>query len=482
MPTIRTIKIHPAIGVARLGNSSSKFFIGPEIPGVRRRPNGGYRDAQGRIKRQAARFRLYGYDKNGKVVGEITAKEAKITWTVHLANTKAAWRKFEGLNSHSDWRNLGVPDRLRLMIDPGPRSLTGSHQAAKFDSGQFLGTTVPLGEIRTDKKGRLLVLGGFGNSSSPVGAPLTTYANNDGWHDDVSDGPVTAAVTFKGKKDTFQAMGAWLIVAAPKFAPPMDSPITLYDVLLQLAVDKLGHKVPKRPSFTRDIYPILQRAIRMKWLTAAAASAHRTFSTVIPPPGPSIGRKLIFNRLKNPNGPGGANMPKIWSDRYPKPETQPLTKVQYAAMKKWQDGKFYNDWFRLRKGTRRVTPSGLDRAALEACVGGAFFPGIEGSWFLRDKYIYVEPFRLAHSGMKAGDVTKQMAVPWQADFFDCSFEDSKAWWPAQRPDDVYPETGGPQLPWTRDLVQSYADMVKNWHRLGFIVKKGSRFVETERRS
>ena len=62
MAAIQTVKIHPAIGVARLGNSPTKFFIGPELPGRQKPPVGGYKDAQGRVKRQAARFRLFGYD------------------------------------------------------------------------------------------------------------------------------------------------------------------------------------------------------------------------------------------------------------------------------------------------------------------------------------------------------------------------------------------------------------------------------------
>ena len=37
----------------------------------------------------------------------------------------------------------------------------------------------------------------------------TTFANNDGWHDDVSDGPVHATVKIDGK--TFDADGAWVL-------------------------------------------------------------------------------------------------------------------------------------------------------------------------------------------------------------------------------------------------------------------------------
>ena len=144
-------------------------------------------------------------------------------------------------------------------------------------------------------------------------------------------------------------------------------------------------------------------------------------------------------------------------------------------------GNFIDDWIGVPEGSAGVTPNGLDRAALEPCVGGAFHPGIEASWLLRDVYQFDEPFRLSHSGVEAGDVTKQMAVPWQADFYDCSQEGELAWWPAQRPDDVFVTGRASQVSWTRKLVGSHSAMVKNWHKLGFVVKKGSRYLETERK-
>jgi len=200
MAKIATIKIHPAIGIARVGNSPTEYFVGPEKPGVHTPPPGGYRDAQGRIKRQAARFRLFGYDTKGKLIGEVTAKDADITWKVSLANKKAEWIKFQGRKSITNTslrRNPTVTDRNSLIINPAPRSLSGSNQAASFDTGKFLGVSVPLGDMRTEKDGRLLVLGGFGKSASPAHMLLSEFANNDGWYDDVSDGPVTASVKFK---------------------------------------------------------------------------------------------------------------------------------------------------------------------------------------------------------------------------------------------------------------------------------------------
>jgi len=481
------MKIHPSIGIARVGNSPAEFFVGPERPGAHLRPRGGYKDAQGRIKRQAARFRLFGYDTKGDLVKEITARDASITWTVHLANSKAAGKQFDGLNPNAPLRNAAIADRKSLIIDPGPRAVTGPHSAASFDTGTFLGDVVPLGDIRTDGQARLLVLGGFGHSASPTNAPLTTFANNDGWHDDVSDGPVSATVTLKSGGQTFNAVGAWVICPPPKFAPPIDSVITLYDVLLQVAVDKLGLNLPALPSFTNNIYPLLQRAINVGWVSGMVSTqhAHKTLSAVIPPPGSKSARKAIFNKLRDPSLPpnqdfGDADMPMIWSDYYHDGKNQPLTRIQYEHMSAWKAGKFINDWFGPPKPAKGITPHGLDRAALETCVGAAFYPGIEASWLLRDVYAFSEPFRLDATTLKPGDITKQMAEPWQADFYDCAQDDELAWWPAQRPDDVFPAGGGAQVQWVRKHVNSGSDMVKNWYKLGFVVKKGSKYLETER--
>src|SRR5262249_33668078 len=151
-------------------------------------------------------------------------------------------------------------------------------------------------------------------------------------------------------------------------------------------------------------------------------------------------RKAIFDKLRDPSVPynqdfGDSDMPMIWSDYYTDGKTEPLTRIQYANMKQWRDGRFINDWGSTAPELV-ITPEGLDRAALEVCVGGAFYPGIEASWLLRDKYTFSEPFRLDQTSLEAGDITGQMAVPWQADFFDCAQDGDLAWWPAQRPDDV----------------------------------------------
>ena len=57
-------KIFPALGVARVGNSTEPdgYFIGPEVPGVVPDNGGSYKDPRGRVKPQAARFRVYAFD------------------------------------------------------------------------------------------------------------------------------------------------------------------------------------------------------------------------------------------------------------------------------------------------------------------------------------------------------------------------------------------------------------------------------------
>src|SRR5713101_1604664 len=136
-------RIHPAIGVMRVGNADpDTFFIGPELPGLR--PTG---DASvgtkvptfkvgGLLKPQAARFRIWEYvEKNAKLEPsrEITLDEKdciQIVWRVHLANRKASFFKFQYLQSEETGpppprRNAGVSARRNLEIDPLARQIGG---------------------------------------------------------------------------------------------------------------------------------------------------------------------------------------------------------------------------------------------------------------------------------------------------------------------------------------------------------------------
>lgn len=89
-------RIYPSIGIARVGNSPEEYFFGPEVPGPHPEDPGNFRDGQGRIKRQAARFRVYGFNREGEVVREVTDDvDTEIRWTVQVANKKSAWFDFD---------------------------------------------------------------------------------------------------------------------------------------------------------------------------------------------------------------------------------------------------------------------------------------------------------------------------------------------------------------------------------------------------
>jgi hypothetical protein len=63
-------------------------------------PEFGFKDDKGRIKPQAARFRIYGYDVNGKNWVEIKpGGGVTIKWTVKLANKKASHMGFFGIKN-----------------------------------------------------------------------------------------------------------------------------------------------------------------------------------------------------------------------------------------------------------------------------------------------------------------------------------------------------------------------------------------------
>src|SRR5215467_2267011 len=80
--------IHPSIGIARIGNSQGGYFLAPEVVDPPPAPHGFYRDPHGALKRQAAKFRVYGCNKAGQVVAELTQANSNISWAVHLVNQK----------------------------------------------------------------------------------------------------------------------------------------------------------------------------------------------------------------------------------------------------------------------------------------------------------------------------------------------------------------------------------------------------------
>jgi hypothetical protein len=508
----RTARIHPAIGIARLGNSEDPdgFFLGPERPLDTTPPPGGYRDANKRLKRQGARFRIFLDNEDGST-RELTLDDADIVWTVEVANSKAAGERFHGAaEASTGLRNARFVPRTLLTLNAPATHVSGRNQSADIvNQTPFMNVPLPvvLATARTDADGRLIVVGGFGKAGSPTGVPLNSpgsnFANHDGWFDDTCDGRITATVTMHDGSSSPIVKAAWVISAPPKFAPTVLPVVTMYDTLRQIAIDRRVMPSPFadpsfKPSFTHDVYPILARAIAVRWLYAPngdqspVAVFHNRLTTI-----PPVARDQIFAKLRKPaatpleSGTGTGNMPRMWSDLYPNGKNGTLTPLQYQVMQAWKDNQVIDDWQGIPGPVDAITPEGLDRAALEPCVGGAFYPGIEASWHLRDRLPFIEPFRLDAAAVNPGDVTAQMSLPWQSDFLDCAVESGNigqelTWWPAQRPIDVRQTPSGPPITWARAFDGSSesdlgpGEMVVDWWRLGHVLPVGDALLEHER--
>lgn len=728
-----TYKIHPGIGIARLGNSDSEFYLAPETPaglpqacddygnpryeadGIKPLLVRTFKDAQGRIKRQAARFQVFVYDDESpdgrplkigdKVEGAGNhGRLVDIQWRVYVANKKAAWFKFNATDGEHGYldghprRNADITGaaRSRLIIDPGPRIVNATdRRKAAFDrsgGGSYAATFPPptlqpysidtLGEMMTDDDGRLLVLGGHGRSGSEKHGPgephIDNYANNDGWYDDVSDGPVMARLVMysdqvQQRRYIDVEYPAWVIVGYPRFAPEILDIVTmdelLYDLFLQqFALDtglygrlnsfdhpdkvdtgdeatlrqwrdsRLTWNRAFKPWFYRDIWPILYRPDQFSWLCDVLQQSNFPHSqdtrglfdpkTLGQPPKavdepdveearkrmaqrrmPSTGlaagngaasaavwrdgegrcildefranRQYLFGLLRLPGEENEFKledevssrlhnlplMPLLCGDN-PLTNTAPskflrLTEYQLFILKQWADGHFVNEldagWIKAAPNipypsTPPRTGLELDRGVLSNALGGAFCPGGEASWIMRNPSIYREPYRIKadlsvagfletpaqanrslrlnrdafdieqdytfnvtdslsqdndlDSGLQPGDITKYMALPWQADFNECTSnpidvtyadwnriapdvdndtrlkEDQKVWvtlwWPAHRPLQFFELVGIDDnglntqwVTWSKGIPQTPQGdlkMVSEWCNLPFIIR------------
>jgi len=506
--TIVRAAIYPAIGIARIGNSESEYFLAPEVADPPPEAAGFYRDPTGALKRQAVRFRVYGLNAAGTPIAELTAENSEIRWTVYLANKKSAWYQFqialdipEADSAPPSWlRNMRISDRASLIIDPGARHIVGRNAGSgpdhTFDTGKFLGTSVYLGELRTDAQGRLIVLGGRGKSASYNGARAVTFANNEGWYDDTSDGPVTAEVIYAGQR--LETDPAWVVVAPPNYAPQQKSVRTMWDVMRDVAIS--AGMLPKqvRPSFERDIRPIFERLAKLQWVNAGFAAAFgwgaaNDFSS--PEQLEKLARNtdataemrhVVANQFRVFERDAWSPVPWPWvygdAMNIPPPETPrqnaTLTPTQLAMLQQWSAGDFDDDYVPDRITPRRIEdvplaeqPDMLDRASLEFCLADAFHPGCEMTWPMRTAGLYMAPFRLLHAppgwiepdygpmlgtdllklpngpllgGQLPGGITRWMAVPWQTDTASCRSGYLKSYdpylptfWPARVPNQVF---------------------------------------------
>lgn len=494
--------IYPGIGVARVGNSlenGNDFFDGPEVDSQLYLKSKKSRDNHGALKRQAQRFRIYGKTKSGKTV-ELTSENAEIEWTVILANKKASWYRFDTAMDLTEvaeaqmklpLRNPSVAARESLVIRPAPKSISGKSKSGapyKFDEAQFMGIPVNLGELRTDEKGRLRVLGGLGKAGTPDPSKYPifnesetqTFNNADGWYDDTSDGPVHATVKIAGSE--IPVTSSWVIVTPPNYAPDIIGFRTLYDLMLNLYIDKKPEWLSKEigyieaTSFTKHIMPLFKRLANLQWVNQGFSDSFSFLSSfnfesvdVLKKLSSTDSvlkseREKIFNLFRIPGMDKNKSKhfslwPMLYGDTYGSFEDSDqanffVANTQLKHLKNWLNGNFVNDFdvhFQPAQTLDDVPlenqPAMLTKAALDFCLADAFHPGCEVTWPLRHITTYSAPFRIneksggntqAVQNLKPslnwndifenaepitkqgpGDLTRWMALPWHGDTTFC---------------------------------------------------------------
>lgn len=486
-------------------------------------------------------------------------------------------------DKNTPFRNPEESDRQSLLVDPGWRMISGANQSIGFDAAnvpagypaQFPNSTVKyglpvktLGDLKTDSEGRLIVLGGYGNAGGDL--PLSSYGGADTWHDDIADGPVYCTVNFSDQPSI--SMQAWAIVGSPDFAPEIVNISALSDTMFDVGV-RYFDLIPEMcmngiyqssfiANFERDILPIISRMANYQWVSNVQPMMALTtcFFDFKDSSAENLENRMnYFSYFRQPNGPNDDSPYQPSKDLFQNTDSlnfpmlpvnsgsnsvsnESLVKflalniTQYFLLQQWAQGLFESD--------PNFTPyPGVDiknTASVGNCVGLPMCPGIEVTWSVQNPSIYSAPFVISNNasyytydltglnpnrdeceggGCEPGDLTKRMACPWQADFFQCTiqtvnFTDPTSnksgdpststpptyyayWWPPQAPWDVIAgETTvsgqaaanvvlGEQFNYARGINQ-FAQMVEHWYALAFIKNRNAGapgfpfFTETER--
>ncbi|WP_196893323.1 LodA/GoxA family CTQ-dependent oxidase [Aureivirga marina] len=517
-------RIHPAIGIARVGTSSD-YYLGPEsmaglpdeknphiLGGLPMKPNtddkiidpSDIRDAEGRLKKQAARFKIFAYDSSS--VGSYPSGEgeeitigstftyngkkvmlADIYWTVHLANKKAnsyIIPEEKGILAYENGqtpplRNLDFTgkedesvndiERLKkLVIDAGPHTISNGEEVefdaittnsfydfkngvTKIDYPKIFpnytdgkhGGDAPeesrietLGTMKTDDKGRLLVIGAYGKASSfenetayydPT-IPLDSNIDNDNFFDDTADGYVTAVLKLKledssGCENPFiyvkEIGNSWVVSTDPSFAPQIPNIVSLWEDIYNTWIEDFnlsatvfnpntinpnpdhspyyvgnGFNLNYKPHYSQDILPLITAVDLQQWacnFDDTAVSKHKMVSELGPNPKAQLDGFNLLAYIRNPNlNPETEQFKEANNTRMPLSlgdTGQPLltvSRTQYFYLSQWLNGKINENDAVFGSGEK------LDRNILANCLGGRFSPGIEMTFIVRDPNLYLK--------------------------------------------------------------------------------------------
>lgn len=474
-------RIFPPIGVARVGGDDD-FFIGPEVPGrgATEASSGStvtrFKSADMKnIRKQAARFHLFQSSDGQTWTPMDLPPEAVVSWNVTLHNKKAAVMRpaetpaepqLPQVDPTSNGMYIQAPTETISGVSQQSAALRGTFRTTDSDGTPFR-ETVTLGRLRTDEKGRLIVIGGNGTANAPAGVPIGfDHTENQKWYDDVSDGPVTAWIDLNDGSSPIRVGGAWVIVAPPDFTGGVGGIVTLYDVLRQIGIEA-GDLLepPATPWFDRDILPMIERAKRHRQAYSGGARNHSAFDHPkirSKDPADKVLRAAIMADILAVEADFKGQSSSTAAPRK-------LCDYQIAVLEAYVEGNFDDasvGW------PIEPTAAGLTQAALEGAVEQGFCPGTEAGVLLADPSIYERPFdfRIDHEIMRPGDLTALMAQPWQVDFLKSQTD----WWTSRdkvsvsknsAPEDA-PEGSMPGIEDRRHLVSTY-------ERLGFVLASGN---------
>ena len=215
-------------------------------------PEGPFRGKDDGIKPQGARFRVFQVDidanENETVRREVTGHRTSRSSGPSSSPTEKPQRgKSSGTartlarNAAAPFRNAGF-DRNKLVIaataaiknvaGAAATRMAGAIAFAKAGSVRRV-DDIELATLHTDDAGRLIVVAGPGTAASPAKTKLESFADNDGWYDSVSDGPVTARLRIGGT--AHPVIPAWVVVTVPRYAPGIYGIVTWFDQALNMA-------------------------------------------------------------------------------------------------------------------------------------------------------------------------------------------------------------------------------------------------------
>jgi hypothetical protein len=203
------LKIHPAIGIARV-SKNDEFFVFGTSPGSYK--------SNGLMKRQAVQFRIFAYAANNVGLGELTSSvlsslQIKAVWSAEVANRKCLYtaRNPEG----------GPP-----LPDAEERAFGASASSDDAQQGRLVGRlpgfaegeAVPLGQITSNG---VFIPPRAGVFREIPGDPVPNYPDfTPRIADSTSDGIIRVALD--GPAQNIPVLPAWIVVAPGDYSPDVD--------------------------------------------------------------------------------------------------------------------------------------------------------------------------------------------------------------------------------------------------------------------